>query len=667
MKADRSSIEREWYLNLAFYFGNQNVVSRGRQGRAYSSAPGAGTLYTPDAPYYRSRPVINRIRPVIRTELSKLTSQKPNAFIIPASSEDRDLYAAQAGEQIWESVYRGKKIDNVLRRAVFWALTCGTGFIKAYWDPVLIDPINQQQGDFCFEPETPWHIYVPNLREEDLERQPYIIHAMKKSKDFARMYFPGVNYTSAENSDNTVVEDEFLNMMSGASTKDQTDVLILEVWVKPGAVPQFPNGAMFTIVGDTLVQGTDGWPYEHYCYPFAKIDHIPTGKFYGVSSITDLIPLQREYNRTRGQIIEAKNRMAKPMLMAERGAIDPSQITSEPGQVVLYESGFAPPTALPLQSVPPYVIDELNRILQDMADISGIHEVSQGQVPPGVTAATAIAYLQEQDETKLSLTVHNIERGMEKVAQLTLQYAHQFWDAERSLKVIGKDGSFDYLAFKGSDLRGNTDIEIEGGSALPTSRAAKQAFIMDMMDKGYIPPEEGLGMMDMGGINRLNERLMIDKKQAQRENLKMSEVTEEMLNMHLMNEQQKAMQNGMFPDPATGLPMDPVTGEITPPALAIPVNTWDNHAVHVEEHNNYRKGQAFENLSEESKALFDQHVEQHLDMIMGLNQGLMGGGMGDPMMGGGMPPMPPDDMGMEEEQGFPPPDDIESDPNEEDK
>lgn len=95
-KQARAGTERQWYLNLAFYFGKQNMVPRQNQSLITTAS---GTLYTPPAPYYRVRPVINRIRPTIRTELAKLTSQRPNAFVIPASSEDRDLFAAQAGSR----------------------------------------------------------------------------------------------------------------------------------------------------------------------------------------------------------------------------------------------------------------------------------------------------------------------------------------------------------------------------------------------------------------------------------------------------------------------------------------------------------------------------------------------------------------------------------------
>src|SRR5687768_15416941 len=68
IKNARVTTERQWYLNLAFYFGKQNVVPLRPQ--AYGGSILTNKLYVPPAPYYRSRPVINRIRPTIRTELA---------------------------------------------------------------------------------------------------------------------------------------------------------------------------------------------------------------------------------------------------------------------------------------------------------------------------------------------------------------------------------------------------------------------------------------------------------------------------------------------------------------------------------------------------------------------------------------------------------------------
>jgi hypothetical protein len=618
MKTARARIERQWKLNLAFYFGIQNVIFK----QSANFIPGiSGTLYTPPAPKWRSRPTINRVRPIVRSELAKLTAQKPTASIIPASSEDIDMYAARAGEQIWESVWRRKKLKAVQRRTLFWTLTCGSGFLKTYWDASLPDTDSDQSGDFCYVPETPFHVFVPDLRQEDLEEQPYLIHAQIRSIDQMTLKFPGVSLSRSKGREE-LIEDSYLNLIGANNPGDKQTVLCLEIWVKPGAVPLFPDGAMFTIIGDSIVQGGEGWPYIHGKYPFAKFDHIPSGKFYCDSSLVDLIPVQREYNRTRGQIIEAKNRMAKPQLAAPAGSVDPRKITTEPGLVIEYTPGMNPPQPIPLAPLPSYVMQELDRLLMDMSDISGQHEVSRGQTPPGVTAATAISYLQEQDDSMLTSSYESLEEGIEKTAGMTLALVSQFWDTKRMIKVVGEDGSFEVLAFQGSNLRGNSDIRIEGGSSLPTSKAAKQAFIMDLMKMGFIPPEKGLEVMEMGGITRVYDEVQTDMREAQRENLKMMRVTEEQMMQHDQLQMQnlntgEGTEEGIESGVSEGMEMpSPEQNEMTPLQLIVPVNNWNNDRLHIEVHNKLRKGQAFDQAPEHVKALVDAHVKQHVNQLM---------------------------------------------------
>jgi len=586
-KADRANVERTWYMNMCFYRGKQNVAYR----QQVSMVTGVGgQLYIPPAPYWRSRPVINRIKPIIRSELARLTSQKPTANVVPATSDDRDMFAAQAGEQIWDSIFRDKKVAAVVRRALWWNQVCGNAYIKNGWDPdAVADGVGKNgeslQGDICFDAITPFHLFVPDIREPDLEKQSFVIHAMLQTQEWVKLNHPEAKYNTGDRQ-NEVLDDSWLDILGAQVSRNRKSVLCLECWIKPGKFKQFPSGGVYTIIGDTLVQSTKGWPYDHGKYPFAKLEHIPSGKFYTDSTIVDLVPLQREYNRTNGQIIESKNAMAKPQIIAEKGAIDPSKITSEPGQVIEYQPGYNKPEQMRLEPIPSYVPQQLDRIIQDMNDISGQHEVSKGQVPPGVTAATAINFLQEQDDSMLSFSFASLEEAYEKLGFMTLSYVQQYWDAPRIVKVVGEDGYFDSLSFKGSDLRSNTDIRIEAGSALPTSKAAKQAFIMDLMKMGFIDPATGLEVMEMGGISKIYEAVQVDVRQAQRENLKMAQFAK-----------------------------NPEMAQMAP--QLVPVNSYDNHMLHISTHNKYRKGQAFEMLDDVSKEIFEQHVQMHVAASMG--------------------------------------------------
>lgn len=677
-KSSRTNFERQWYLNYAFYKGRQNVIFQG--------AAGAGGLIVPKAAPYRVRSITNRIKPIVRTEISKLTSNKPNASVIPASNEDKDLFAAQAAEQVWESMYSLKKLHDLYTRAAFWTSITGNGFIKDWWDQnkIVKGPDGEQyQGDICYSVVTPFNLFIPDLMEESIEDQSYVLNAYTKPVEWVKTaYGPHMSFEPNVVSSTELIGEGFFRTQSGANRPDS--VLVIEAWLKPGAHAMFPQGGMVTVVNDTIVELVEGCVYEYNEYPFTHITHIPTGEFYRDSVINDLVMPQREYNRTRSQIIESKQRMAKPQLMAPIGSVDPKKITTEPGQLIQYRPGLAPPQPLPMQPLPSYVLQELDRIVMDMEDISSQHEVTHGQAPSGVTAATAINYLQEKDDSAMSVTYQSVERAWEKLARHTLGHIVQYWETPRIVNTTGLDGAFDAITLKGSEISTGTDIRMEAGSALPTSKAAKQAFIMDCMRNGWIDPNEGLSLMDMGGVNKLYDKLKIDERQAQRENLRLAntEVNEifqhqqDFANAQAMAEQaqqqmqtqqmgpqqdqlsqlmpgappetanaqqqmafnglndQMQMQSQQQPQIDVGYGQDPNTGApLLPSQCIVPVNTYDNHQVHIDVHNRYRKSQSFETLADPIKQQFELHVMAHASA---LNTAAQNAQMQPPLQGGGM-------------------------------
>lgn len=722
-KTGRANIERQWYLNLSMYYGKQYLAFIND-----SNLPGNinGRLVTPPAPPWRTRLVSNKIRPIIRVELSRVTSQKPNASVVPATSDDKDLFAAQAGEQIWESFWVNEKGQSVTRRSLWWMLLTGTGFIKSWWDPNASDPqCKGSQGKICMGAVTPFHLFVPDLREEEIENEPFVINVYTRPVEFVKQFyskFSDLSKISADTvSSSEIMQDAYLNLQGSSHTQPDS-VLVKEIWMKPGAHKDFPNGGMVTTVADTIVYASDrGLPYRHEQYPFTKFDHIPSGKFYADSVIVDLTPLQKEYNRTRSQLVEARNRMGKPQLRAPIGSVIPQKITSEPGIVIEYRPGLAPPEPMPPAQIPGYVIEELSILEGNMEDVSAQHKFQRG-----VIAATAISYLREQDDAPMAHTFQSIEEGFQKLAGQVLNLVVQYWDAQHMVKVSGTDGAFDTMVLKSSDVESGTDIRIEPGSSLPISKAARQAFLMDLMKNGFIGSDKGLELMDIGGVQKLYDQLNVDKRQAQRENLRMKSVNGDQMDIYdqqlaavrQQNEQQQIQQqfsqpppqdpnapdaNGQYPDqipnpetqgpqgpdaqlqairtgnPANGampsgggnpqpqmpgqmpgmpgqMPdqsqpgaidptqtdpgVDATTGQVLDPPLLVPVNSWDNHAVHIDTHNNFRKGQAFELLDDSAKRLFELHVQMHIASANAAASGMAGPPQGFSGLPGGPPHSP---------------------------
>lgn len=604
--------QRQWYENLAMIFGQQ-WLQRATGGVAQ------GKLQPSPAPRYVRRKTINRIRSFVRTESSKFLSTIPNIVAVPATAEDEDVRAGFAAEQTCTHYFETKAFRRQYTGAIWWAVATGNGFIKTWWDQsheVKLPNGTVDYGDIEYRKITPFHIFVPELREREIDDQPYVIEARVRPlawvKSFYEEQLKDAKLSPSTNAANTIMDEGYLNLQKSQTNLDS--VVVYEFWVKPGTTKLLPKGGFFVMVEDVLVDYYEGLPYTHGEYPYTKFEHLYNDTFWADSPVVDLIPLQKEYNELRTDIGVAANRMGKPQLLAAQNSIVPGKLTNEPGSVILYRPGLPAPSPLPLTQLPSYVLEQQDRVLQDFEDISGQHDVSKGQAPAGVTAGTALAYLGERDDNYLTPQYQGIEDGFERVARQTLLLFQQFVDIARKIKVIGLDGAFDTLLLSGADIEGGTDVRVEPGSAVGQSQAAKQQQVFDLVSLGIIPPDQALKMLEIGGPQKVLDIVNAAERKAQRENMKMKAFKDDPSAIQAADQQhlQEALEQVGPEMLAGGVPPEQIlqlAQQNLPPVVA--VDDFDVHEVHIQTHNRFRMSQEYETLPDEVKDQFEKHVAWH--------------------------------------------------------
>jgi hypothetical protein len=187
-------------------------------------------------------------------------------------------------------------------------------------------------------------------------------------------------------------------------------------------------------------------------------------------------------------------------------------------------------------------------------------------------------------------------------------------------------------------------------------------------------------LLELGGPQKLLDTMSVAARKAQRENLKLKALKEE-----IVLGKQKEFVDGMYeqlaaqgPEFLQGLAMEGYTPEMLEQEITqsappmVPVDDFDLHEVHLEEHNRYRMSQEYETLPDIIKAEFQKHCESHeqflqqamaMQMMMAnMGQGGPGGpggpagagpegaaGPGEPSGGGTPGPQPmPDSMSAEQ-------------------
>lgn len=589
-EAKLTSVEPQWHLNLAFFMGEQWVEWN----------PITRKLDKPEMPSWRVLATTNMVQSSVRTEFGKLTRQKPLYGVDPRGPEPDRQAQARAADKIRQYLWDHLDTYERMKDALMWALITGTGFIKVYWDPQAGDMIPDPEtggwlpiGDICVVACSPFEIF-PDPLAEDFKDAAWVIHAKVRSVDWVYHRY-GVQ---VEPEDITQLRYVGTSLMAlgrqygGQTASLKNAVVLLEYWEKP--TPSNPQGR-YAIFTESRIIHDGPHPYIEagIDFPFARMRHIPVpGRFWGESSVTFIIDPQRQFNKTRSQMIEARNLMVKPKWRIPKGSVD-NPPTTMPGEIVWYTpvAGLGP-EPVPAPEIPSSMYNELQELRNEIYELTGQHEVSRAMNPQGVRSGIAIAYLQEQDDTRLHPTAEEFERLGAKVQTMQLRLARVFYTEPRKGRIIGPNNEVEWIEFSGKDIPEDVDVVVQAGSSLPPSRVARQEFVMQLWGAGIIrDPRVVLRLLEFGNVEGLYEDINLDTAQAQREN--------EMLKQ--------------------GQPVE--------------VEDFHNHDIHIYEHDKFRKTAEYDTLPPEIKQLFRQHVEAHRQAML---QAALGGMTAPPEPGGPM-------------------------------
>jgi len=569
------------YAQLAYYAGKQWIgLSRASKSLVPIPAEPGEVQYT-----------ANRIMPVVRTEQAKVLRNKLAQTVVPASSEDSDLRAARIGDKVAQWLEYELDLQDVDQEAVLWALITRIGFVVPTWDTQAGEVVGkdkkgdvhegQPRVDVCSVFDVVWDMSTSkwsDVRWVGVERV--------RSVEYVKQVFD-VDVSPEESLLVSNVFDGKLSMLTtdglNVGTQEVKDCVRLRtLWQAP--CPEFPKGrTLMTANGRELYQDEDiGFGEEDKTnreIPVFPLIHIRIpGRVIGTSVVEQLMPVQREYNTSRSQIIENKNLMSNPKWLVEANSIPGQEITREGGQVIHYTAGANPPVMTQPRGLGPEVNNNIERCLEEFQFISGQREVSHGSTPTGVTAGVAIQLLQEQDDTQLAPTIQQYARWKRRYMSYLLKMVRFKFSEERTIKLVGKNKKNDTITFRGSQLT-STDIRYEDISATSMTKAAKQSFVIELVNSGVLNAQEDkdliIRMLEMGITDELYDGMEIDVNQA---------ITE----------------NGFW----------------ARQDMNTPTRDFYNHEVHVAQHNKFRKGDEYESLPPEMQELVDLHVQEHMEYIM---------------------------------------------------
>lgn len=496
-REERRFIERGWLLNMNFVNGSQ-----------YCDLDARGELAEEKKEFYwQERRVFNHIAPVIDSRLSKLSRIRPALTVRAASEDENDRRAARLASAILAAVQEDCDADGVMTAAAIWSEVCGTAFYKVMWNGSKGNAVGAlQDGKKVYEGQadlvavSPFEIYPYSLNVENIDDQPSIIQAKALPVDEIYTLYgvklAGRNLKEFSNSD-TVKKSNSGGDMREVSELETGYELVIERYERPTGGR--PEGRLTVVAGGVLL--FDGeLPYKNGAdgkrgYPFIRQTAMPVaGSFFGASVVNRLIPLQRAYNAVKNRKHEFLNRISMGTVAVEDGSVDADEIAEDglmPGKVIVYRQGGKPPEMLTLGTLPSGFEKEEENLLNEFAKVSGSGNLSENADSfAGITSATGLQLIIDQDDQRLSLTYSSMKRALKEIGRHILRLYRQFATHTRLLKYAGKGDAYSVIAFKGSDISSD-DVMLEADSDMNMTAAQKRTVVYEILDKGLFNDEKG--------------------------------------------------------------------------------------------------------------------------------------------------------------------------------
>ncbi|MBQ6945370.1 MAG: hypothetical protein IJN43_13740 [Ruminococcus sp.] len=283
----------------------------------------------------------------------------------------------------------------------------------------------------------------------------------------------------------------------------------------------------------------NGW-YEHGEYPIVFDVLFPeAGTPYGFGYLSIMKDPQMYIDKLSQVVLENTIMGAKPRYFAKNGmGVNEEEFLDWSKPIVHVEGQISDERLVPITmpSLPSGVLDVLQMKIDELKETSSNRDFSQGSSSGGVTAAAAIAALQEAGNKTSRDMIAASYRSYTKLNHLIIELIRQFYDENRSFRIIGKQGAFEYIqysndriqgvpldpAFAGQQLDPNYqeatrvpvfDVVIKPQKRSAYSRMAQNELAKELYGLGLFEPERAepamtcLDMMEFDGDDKVRQKV----------------------------------------------------------------------------------------------------------------------------------------------------------------
>jgi len=213
--------------------------------------------------------------------------------------------------------------------------------------------------------------------------------------------------------------------------------------------------------------------------PMYKVNsYDDTTSIWGFSAAEQTGPLNKKIDEIISRMVAYCNRALFPTLILEQGCgITKSMINTKPNLVLMPARPNARIEYLQIPNLPSNFFDILNTLVSFHDRIYQIEDADRGVQPTGVTAASAIATLQERNAVLIRHKIRSIEHLVRMRGRWHISFMQNFGIQKE--EIFLKDDTV--FTFRGIDLVGKKfNIIVQSNSTISTSSVHKQQQSMEL-------------------------------------------------------------------------------------------------------------------------------------------------------------------------------------------
>lgn len=442
----------------------------------------------------------------------------PSPNILPR--EEGDRAEAQMLTSIVPVILDQAEFEQVYSDVWYYKLKSGTGVYGVFWDKSKLNGL----GDVSIR-----KIDLINLYWEsgitDIQKSRNVFHVELADNDLLIQTYPQLNGKlggSTMDISKYVYDD----------TVDTNNKSVVVDWYYKKSV----NGRVVLhyckYVNDEVLFATEnepafaerGW-YDHGEYPFVfdvlyPVEGTPAGFGY-----IDIGKSAQEYIDRGNQAI-MKNMLAnaKPRhFVRSDGSVNEEEYADTTKDFIHVDGNLGQDSILPVQGKPlnDIYVQVINNKIDELKEVTGNRDISTGGTASGVTAASAIAAMQEAG-SKLSRDNNKASyRAFRKLCLMVIELIRQFYDLPRCFRIMGEYGTQRFVQYSNEGLLPQAqgvemgvdmgyrlplfDIEVSAQKQSPYSKMSQNELALQFYSAGFFNPQmadQAIACLDMMDFDR---------------------------------------------------------------------------------------------------------------------------------------------------------------------